>query len=51
VKTTVFECLKRGNIYEAQELFGMKRVSQYPSNKATGKIDFATLERFADPFF
>jgi hypothetical protein len=29
----------------------MKKNSQYPSNKATGKIDLKTLKKFADPYF
>ena len=32
-------------------MFGFKKNSQYTSNKATGKIDQNTLDRFGDPYF
>ena len=43
--------LKEGKIVEAQEMYGMKRDSKYTSNKATGKIDANTLQRFSDNLF
>jgi hypothetical protein len=50
IREQVIELLKNGKIIETQELFGMKRNSQYPSNTATGKIDRKTLKRLADPY-
>ena len=47
----VIEYLKQGNITEAQEMFAMKRNSQYASNQATGMIDHNSLSRFGDPYF
>jgi len=44
----VIECFKNGNVIEAQEIFGMKRNSQYTSNKAAGRMDKNTLNRFSD---
>jgi hypothetical protein len=51
IREQVIGYLKEGKIIEAQEMFGMKRNSQYTSNKATGKIDQNTLSRFADQYF
>lgn len=51
IRKEVVEYLYQGKIMEAQEMFGMKRDSKYPSNKATDKIDKNTIERFANPYF
>ncbi len=46
IREELINFLKAGKITEAQEMFGMKRDSKYAANKATGKIDFNTLQRF-----
>ena len=51
LREQVIECFKNGNVIEAQEIFGMKRNSQYTSNKAAGRMDKNTLNRFSDIYF
>lgn len=51
VREDVIDYLKAGKIIEVQEMFGMKKNSKYPSNKATGKIDANTLKKFSEQYF
>lgn len=51
IQTQVIDFLKAGNIIWLQELYGMKRNSEYTSNKATGIIDQNTLKKIKNPLF
>lgn len=50
-KKELIACLRKGDVTKAQEMYGMKKNSQYTSNKATGKIDLNTLFRVSDEYF
>ncbi len=43
--------IKIGNIIWLQEMYGMKKTSEYTSNQATGIIDQNTLKRIQNPLF
>lgn len=49
IKTIAY--LQSGDIASVQEIFGMKRETQYKSNRASWVIDDIVLERFEDPLF
>lgn len=51
IQTQVIDFLKAGNVIWLQELYGMKRNSEYTSNKATGIIDQNTLNKIKNPLF
>ena len=51
IRIRVIKDIELGDIESAQEIFGMKKKTQYKSNRASGIIDALTLERFQDPLF
>lgn len=48
-KTQIMDLLEAGNIVGIQEFYGMKKTSEYTSNKATGILDKNTLHKMQNP--
>jgi len=51
IQTQVIAFLEAGNVKWLQELYGMKKNSEYTSNKATGILDQNTLKKIKNPLF
>jgi hypothetical protein len=49
IKIQIMDLLETGNIVGIQELYGMKKKSEYTSNKATGILDKNTLHKIQNP--
>lgn len=49
LQSQVTKYLKSKQIIKLQELLGMKKNSEYASNRATGVLDKNTIERIKDP--
>lgn len=49
IKTQIVKLLKAGDIIAIQELYGMKKTSEYTSNKATGILGKNTLHKIQNP--
>ena len=51
IQKQVIAFLEAGNVKWLQELYGMKKNSEYTSNKATGILDQNTLKKIKNPLF
>ncbi len=51
IQKAAIEHIKKWDIFWLQEMYGMKRNSEYASNKASGKMDTQTLEKIRNPLF
>ncbi len=51
IQKKIIILLKTGNVIWLQEFYGMKKNSEYTSNKATGNMDVNTLNKIRNPLF